>query len=82
MADPFGNDDPIQRVPGLWNRLRQSGFFFFDYVIGEATPSRFMASLGFRSQDFIESLFHEAIHPADRSTYHTLWGRVADGRED
>ncbi len=82
MDDPFGYDDPIQRVPGFWNRLRQSGFFFADFIRGEATPSRFMTSLGFRNADFIGTSFIEAIHPADRSTYHALWNRVADGRED
>jgi diguanylate cyclase (GGDEF)-like protein/PAS domain S-box-containing protein len=82
MDDPLGYQDPIQRVPGLWNRLSQSGFFLADYVTGESTVSRFMSSLGFQPPDFIETKFTELIHPADRATYHSLWGRVSSGQED
>ena len=41
-----------------------------------------MASLGFEGTELQSPGFLEAIHPADRSTYQTLWTRVNDGQED
>lgn len=67
---------------GEIQKLLKAGFFLLDFEQGTATPSRFMAGLGYAGEDFLGPTFHEAIHPSDRSTYHALWSRVADGREN
>jgi diguanylate cyclase (GGDEF)-like protein/PAS domain S-box-containing protein len=72
MFDPFGDRD----------RLLKAGYFLVDYLAGEATASRFMVSLGYTAEDLLSVDFASAIHPSDRSTYDSLWSRVADGRED
>jgi len=72
MFEPFGDID----------RLLKAGYFLVDFRLGTATPSRFMASLGYQSSDFFKTSFVEAIHPSDRPTYDSLWSRVADGQED
>ena len=82
MSDPSERDDPFRRVPDLWKRLLQSGFFIGDTILGEATPSRLMTSLGFQSSDFLTDKFIELIHPTDRATFSALWNRVSQGLED
>jgi len=79
MSDPSERDDPFRRVPDLWKRLLQSGFFIGDTILGEATPSRLMTSLGFQSSDFLTDKFIELIHPTDRATFSALWNRVSQG---
>ena len=72
MAEPFRDIE----------RLLKAGYFLIDFVKGDLTMSRFMASLGYTADKFIPHVIPDSIHPLDRPTYDTLWSRVADGRED
>lgn len=68
--------------PAVWERLLQSGYFFFDYTAKNATVSRFMAALGYTPDDFVSGDLFHLVHPADLATYRRLWNRVLSGQED
>jgi len=82
MLDLMGEAANLLTNPRVWERLMSSGFFFVDLEKGLATPSRFMASLGYEGSDFVGGAFQSSIHPADRPTHAALWARVADGQEN
>lgn len=82
MVEPFANAGQILANPAAWDRLLQSGFFFIDFTAGHATPSRLMASLGYRSKEFVDGRFVNSIHPSDKPAFDSLWERVHTGHED